>query len=185
MYSFESFSHQRYLMVFLRSLSDNKSPQVSRTLPSILVNFNNAVVWMVSTCSLIYKYSSPFTNPSEIVPSAPITNGITVTFMLHSFFSSLARISILFSPHHYYLTLLVVYHTSVSWWFITGVWRCPWCSRYQSRKWTRRYEFKSWTILIAFHIALIPLGKVWIPSFSLQPWVNSRADWVLQPWWGN
>ena len=39
-------------------------------------------------------------------------------------------------------------------------WRCPWCSRYRRRKWTRRHEFKSWTILIAFHIALIPLGKV-------------------------
>ena len=43
-------------------------------------------------------------------------------------------------------------------------------------KWTRRYEFKSWTILIAFHIALIPLGKVWIQLFSLQLWVNSRTD---------
>ena len=40
--------------------------------------------------------------------------------------------------------------------------RCPWCSRYRRRKWTRRYEFKSWIRLIAFHIALIPLGKVWI-----------------------
>ena len=28
--------------------------------------------------------------------------------------------------------------------------------------------------LIAFHIALIPMGKVWIQIFSL--WVNSRAD---------
>ena len=37
-----------------------------------------------------------------------------------------------------------------------------WCSRYRRRKWTRPYEFKSWTRLIAFHIALIPLGKVWI-----------------------
>ena len=36
--------------------------------------------------------------------------------------------------------------------------------------------------LIAFHIALIPLGKVWIQLFSLQLWVSSRADWVLQPW---
>ena len=50
---------------------------------------------------------------------------------------------------------------------------------------TRRHEFKSWTRLIAFHIALIPLGKVWIQLFSLQLWINSRADWVLQPWWGN
>ena len=44
---------------------------------------------------------------------------------------------------------------------------------------------QSWTRLIAFHIALIPLGKVWIQLFSLQLWVNSRTDWVLQPWWGN
>ena len=63
--------------------------------------------------------------------------------------------------------------------------RCPWCSRYRRRKWTRRHEFKSWTRLIAFYIALIPLGKVWIQLFSLQLWVNSRTDWVLQPWWGN
>ena len=27
-----------------------------------------------------------------------------------------------------------------------------------------------------FHIALIPLGKVWIQLFSLQLWINSRAD---------
>ena len=30
--------------------------------------------------------------------------------------------------------------------------------------------------LIAFPIALIPLGKVWIQLFSLQLLVNSRAD---------
>ena len=43
---------------------------------------------------------------------------------------------------------------------------CPWCNGYRRRKWTRRYEFKSWTRMIAFHIALIPLGKVWIQLFS-------------------
>ena len=53
---------------------------------------------------------------------------------------------------------------------------CPWCNSYRHRKWTRRHEFKSWTRLIAFLIALIPLGKVWIWLFSLQLWVNSRAD---------
>ena len=37
---------------------------------------------------------------------------------------------------------------------------CPWCNGYCRRKWTRRHEFKSWTRLVAFHIALIPLGKV-------------------------
>ena len=68
---------------------------------------------------------------------------------------------------------------------IHNIGRCPWCNCYRRRKWTRRHEFKSWTRLIAFPIALIPLGKVWIQIFSLQLWVNSRTDWVLQPWWGN
>ena len=59
--------------------------------------------------------------------------------------------------------------------------RCSWCNGYRRRKWTRWHEFKSWTRLIAFHIA----RKVWIQLFSLQLWLNSRTDWVLQPWWGN
>ena len=58
----------------------------------------------------------------------------------------------------------------------TTNWRCPWCNGYRHRIWTRRYEFNSWTRLIAFHIALIPLGKVWIQLFSIQLWVNSSAD---------
>ena len=69
--------------------------------------------------------------------------------------------------------------------FLNLSWRCPWCNGYRHRKWTRRHKFKSSTRLIGFHIALIPLGKVWIKLFSLQLWVNSRADWVIQPWWSN
>ena len=34
------------------------------------------------------------------------------------------------------------------------------CNGYRRRKWTQRQESKSWTRLIAFHIALIHLGKV-------------------------
>ena len=63
--------------------------------------------------------------------------------------------------------------------------RCPWCNGYRHRKWTRRHEFISWPRLVAFLVALIPLRKVWIQLFSLQLWVNSRTDLVLQPWWGN
>ena len=59
---------------------------------------------------------------------------------------------------------------------ITAFGRCPWCNGYRRRKSTWRHELKSWPRLIAFHIALIPLGKVWIQLFSLQLWVNSRAD---------
>ena len=78
-------------MVFHRSLCDSNSPEVSRTLLSILVDLNNTVVWMVSTCPLISKSSSPCNNPSVIVPRAPISIDITTTFMFHSFFNSLAR----------------------------------------------------------------------------------------------
>ena len=85
LYSFKSFSHRLWLMVFHWSLSDSKSPQVSRTLLSILADLKKAVVWMVSTPPLISKSSSPCIYPLVSVPNAPITIGITVTFMFHSF----------------------------------------------------------------------------------------------------
>ena len=50
------------------------------------------------------------------------------------------------------------------------------CNDFRRRKWTGRHEFKSSTRLIVFSIALISLRKVWIQLFSLQLWVNSRAD---------
>ena len=87
----QSFSHQRKLMVFRLRVSDSKSPQVSRTLQSILSVFNNAVVWVVSTQAPTFKSSGPFNNPLVTVPNAPITISIIVTFMFHSFFNSLAR----------------------------------------------------------------------------------------------
>ena len=73
-------------MVFHWSLSDSKPHRVSRTLLSILTDFNNAVIWMVSTRRLISKSSTPFNNPLVTVPTVPITIGINVTFIFHSFF---------------------------------------------------------------------------------------------------
>ena len=78
-------------MVFHWNLRDNKSPQISWTLLSILADLNNDVMLIVSSCSLISKSSSPFTNPLVTVPRAPITIGINVTFMFHSFFQFQAR----------------------------------------------------------------------------------------------
>ena len=78
-------------MVFHWSLSDSKSPQVSRTRLSILAVLSNAVIWIVSTRLLTSKSSRPFNNPLVTVPNAPITIGTIVTFMFHSFFNSLAR----------------------------------------------------------------------------------------------
>ena len=75
-------------MVFHWSLSDSKSPQVSRTLFSILFV---VVVWMVFIHPPISKSSSPFNDPLVTVPKASITIDIIVTFMFHSFSNSQAR----------------------------------------------------------------------------------------------
>ena len=90
-YSFESFPHQHW-QISHRSLSDNRFPQVSKTILSILADLNNAVAWMVSIWPLISKSSSPFTNCLRIVPSVPITIDITVTFMFHNFFYSSCKV---------------------------------------------------------------------------------------------
>ena len=82
----ETFSHQRYLMIVLWSLSDSNCSHVSRTLLSTLADLNSVVVWMISTPPLISTSSSPFSNPSVTVPRAPIIIDINVTYMFHGFF---------------------------------------------------------------------------------------------------
>ena len=74
-------------MVFPWSLIDSKTPQVPRIFLSILADFNNSEVWMVSTFPLIFKSFSPFANHLWIVLCARITISICVTFMFHSYFS--------------------------------------------------------------------------------------------------
>ena len=57
---------------------------------------------MVSTRLVISKSSIFCTNPLVTVPRVPITIGITVTFMFHSFFNSLAR-----SRYFHFLSILL------------------------------------------------------------------------------
>ena len=83
-------------MVFHWCLSDSKSPQVFRTRLRILAVLSKAVIWIVSTRPPSSKSSRPFNKHLVIVPNAPITIGAIVTFMLHSFFNSLARSMYLF-----------------------------------------------------------------------------------------
>ena len=87
----ESFSHQRKLIIFHWSLSDSKSPQVSRSFLSILAVLQNVVVWMVSTRPLFSMSSSLFNNHLITVPRATIKIAIIVTFMFYSFFNSQRR----------------------------------------------------------------------------------------------
>ena len=88
-------------MIFHWSLSDSKSPEVSRSFFNILADLNNVVVWVASTRPLLSSSSSPLTKPLWTVPSALITTGINVTFMFHNCFSSLVRLK--------YLSLFLFY----------------------------------------------------------------------------
>ena len=65
------------------------------SLLSILAVLNNAVVWMVSTRPPAFESSSPFSNPLVTVPNAPITIGIIVTCMFHSFFQFPSKVVVL------------------------------------------------------------------------------------------
>ena len=73
-------------MVFHRSL---------RTVLSILAVLNNAVVLMVSACPPTSNSPSPFNSPLVTILNAPITIGIIVTFMLHSFFKFPSKVEVL------------------------------------------------------------------------------------------
>ena len=73
-----SSSRQFQLMIFLRSLRDSKSPQVSCSSWSILVDFNNAVVYIVFILPQISKFSGLFSRPLRTVSSAQITIGIHI-----------------------------------------------------------------------------------------------------------
>ena len=90
-YSFKSFSHQRPLIVFRWSrvtASLLKSPGLFSVFSSILI------ILLSGWSPLVLLFQSPpcpWTNSFGIVPSAPMSVGITVTFMFQRFFSSLAR----------------------------------------------------------------------------------------------
>ena len=77
-------------MVFHWSLSDNNSPQVSRTLLSILANLNNAVIWMVSTRPPMSKSSSSIINPLVTYQAQQLLL-ISLSLSCSIFFCSLAR----------------------------------------------------------------------------------------------
>ena len=60
LFALSELSHQFSFEVFLLILSDSKPPQVFKTLLSILADFNNVGIWMVSVLPLISSFSNHF-----------------------------------------------------------------------------------------------------------------------------
>ena len=69
-------------MVFHLSLSDSKSPPISRILISILAGLNSAIFWMFATRVLISNSARLFNNPLVTLPTTSITLGITITMIV-------------------------------------------------------------------------------------------------------
>ena len=67
LFFFSNFSHQLHLNVFHCSLSDSKSLQISRTLPSIAADLDSTVVWIVSIFPLIFSSSGRFSRFSQVL----------------------------------------------------------------------------------------------------------------------
>ena len=73
------------------SLSDKKSPQVSRALLNIKYFTCSQQCWCL-ILPLISCSFCPLSESLQTIPRVPTMIGITVTFMFHSDFNSLARI---------------------------------------------------------------------------------------------
>ena len=142
---------------------------------SFVADLTCGMFGIVSILSLIFSFLSLFSSPLETIPKPP-------TMCVY-----VCVICKWIDCRNVYLMCVRIAHLLAKKLngFIYSYRRSPWCNCYRRCKWTRRHEFKSWTRLIAFHIALIPLGKVWIQLFSLRLWVNCRTDCVLQPRLGN
>ena len=69
------------------SVNDSKSPQVSRTLLSILAGLDNAIIWIVSILSLIFNFPCLLSD----LPSAKTTIGTHRHPHIPKFFRSQAR----------------------------------------------------------------------------------------------
>ena len=80
------------ILLIHRSPSDCMSPQVCRTLLSILADSTNAVVWRASTRPILSKSSNPRTNPLVTVSSVSVTISVIVTNMFHSFFQFSSKV---------------------------------------------------------------------------------------------
>ena len=86
-------------MVFHWGLSDSKSPQVSRTLLSILAVLGNAVILDSLYRPPTSKFSRPINNPLVIVPKALITIGIIVTLQILFFLFIIIIVIIIITIH--------------------------------------------------------------------------------------
>ena len=93
------------------SLSDRKSPQVCRTLLSIIAGFSNATVFRGS-----------WLLPTSPIPLVSSSNTIIITIIFHSLFSSLATY---YYYYHYFISSKFLTARLAGIWLTASVLRSP------------------------------------------------------------
>ena len=96
-------------MAFHKNLSNSKLPQVFRALLYFLDDQNNGVAWIVSAHPPFSNSSSSLTKRLGIVTITAITIGITVNFMFHILFRSLAKSKSAATPKFTIRQVLFIY----------------------------------------------------------------------------
>ena len=114
-YYLRVFSPPVLVNCFSQDLSDNKSPQGSKTFHSIRTDLNNNVFWMVSILLLISKSSNFCGNTLVTLPSVSFIIGIRVTSTFHSFLIVKFIIILFLETFSYHRLLTVSY-----WVWVTG-----------------------------------------------------------------
>ena len=102
--------NQFSLVVYHWGLSDSKCLQISRTLQSILAYPNSSLVLIVSILPMISFLEKSFFQTFE----DHSTTGITITFIFHNFFSSLARFKYLCIFSLPFFHSIVCWHGEIS-----------------------------------------------------------------------
>ena len=142
---------QRYSWCILQSQSTGPSQAL---VDGVLPLWRDAVGVFYSPSQLrhfghLSRVFYPSAEMQSVYSIVPIHWAVCITVSI----KSLSFLKVLFDTFHMFDSFHIIW------------WRCPWCNGYGCRKWT-------WVQIldmafIAFHIGLIPLGKVWIQLFSL------------------
>ena len=155
-------------MILHWSLSDNKSPQVSRIFFSILAILNNTVVWMVSIRPLISKTPKPLSKPLKTVLCVPLATSWYLSLFFFEFHCVVRRES---KVHYLASTLFLLIVTRSS--LLTGI------------RWSDCISKSQWIMCVPFsrkNSGLYTYHLIVCSNFNLlhsSPWITFPTESCL------
>ena len=153
-----------------------RRPALVRVLESVLALSIRLISWRLHTLFILSRVFIPYTKSSKTIyiyirgsylalPRKNIYIYIYTKVVQKSSKLSLERIHTHTHTHTYiYITFFLVIY----------IYNQKWCNGYRRRKWTDYISHSTNTLVKGMNPIILPPARL-----------NSRADSVLQPWWGN